>query len=314
MKSIVPGTFLSLALLYAGVAHADTFGSDENAFTIDFVTIGDPGNAPDVAGEPNPAGGVAYEYRLAAYEVSEDMLNKANALGGLNIEHDQRGPSKPATSVSWYEAAQFVNWLNADTGHPPAYKFDDDGAFQLWEPGDQGYDPGNLYRNSLSMYFLPSADEWYKAAYYDPDAGVYHDYPTGSNAPPFPVASGVLANTAVFDGQAGPAEVMLAGGLSPYGTMGQGGNVREWEETSLDLMNDSPVAFSGVRGGGWSDLGDILLKAIREGVQKDGKVQIIGVRVASAPQPVPEPGVLVLLAAAGLGLGVARRRSRVRRG
>jgi hypothetical protein len=46
--------------------------------------------------------------------------------------------------------------------------------------------------------------------------------------------------------------------------------------------------LSGVRGGGWSDVLNSLLKAIREGVQKDGKVQIIGVRVASKPEPVAD--------------------------
>lgn len=38
---------------------------------------------------------------------------------------------------------------------------------------------------------------------------------------------------------AGPADITLAGGLSPYGTMGQGGNVYEWMETEDDLANNS---------------------------------------------------------------------------
>ena len=47
----------------------------------------------------------------------------------------------------------------------------------------------------------------------------------------------VAAGTAVYDGHADPADVTIAGGLSPYGTIGQGGNVWEWEETDFDLVN-----------------------------------------------------------------------------
>jgi len=40
-------------------ARADVFGSGENAFNIEFVTIGDPGNLADTTGDPNPASGVS---------------------------------------------------------------------------------------------------------------------------------------------------------------------------------------------------------------------------------------------------------------
>ncbi len=151
-------TWLLAALLVLSMrgfvlqAVADTFGSGPNSFEIEFVTIGSPGNAPD--DDPNPAGAVDYAYRMGKYEISEQMIDKANALSvesgtPLGITKDTRGPNKPATSVTWFEAATFVNWLNTSTGSVPAYKFDDLGAFQLWQPGDAGYDPNYLYRNSL---------------------------------------------------------------------------------------------------------------------------------------------------------------------
>jgi hypothetical protein len=34
----------------------ETSGIGANAFTMDFVTIGNPGNAADATGDPNPAG------------------------------------------------------------------------------------------------------------------------------------------------------------------------------------------------------------------------------------------------------------------
>jgi len=123
MKTTAALTLLAFALLNAP-AQADTFGSGANTFDIEFVSIGDPGNPADTTGSPNPAGQVDYAYRMGKFEVSEDMINKANALGGLGITHDNRGVDKPATSLSWNEAARFVNWLNTITGNAPAYKFE----------------------------------------------------------------------------------------------------------------------------------------------------------------------------------------------
>ena len=45
----------------------ETFGSGANQFTMEFVTIGNPGNAPDTTGSPIPAGSVAYTYNLGKY-------------------------------------------------------------------------------------------------------------------------------------------------------------------------------------------------------------------------------------------------------
>jgi hypothetical protein len=103
---------------------ADTFGSDANLFDIEFVGIGDLGNAPDISGDPNPdfPGSVAYGYRIGKYEVSEGMITIANIEGGFGITQSNRGPDKPATLVSWIEAIKFINWLNTSTSRQAAYK------------------------------------------------------------------------------------------------------------------------------------------------------------------------------------------------
>lgn len=182
LYAVIASLCLCIVLLTSKV-HADTFGTDANEFTIEFVDIADPENPDDTTGNPNPAGRVEYEYRIGKYEISETMIDKANTLGGLGITHENRGAHKPATLVSWFEAARFVNWLNTNSGHTPAYKFSGN-IFELWQPGDAGYDPSNRFRNSQAFYFLPSTDEWYKAAYFDPNTGVYYDYPTGSDSEP----------------------------------------------------------------------------------------------------------------------------------
>jgi hypothetical protein len=312
--------FLLVAVAYAAFsdrAAADTFGSGANTFDIEFVRIGNPGNAADTNGEPNPAGSVPYTYRTGKFEISEQMIDKANAEGGLGITmFITRGPDKPATSVNWNEAARFVNWLNTSTGSLPAYKFaiqpgevgySANSHIQLWTMSDAGYNPNNLYRNSLARYFLPSVDVWYKAAYYDPTSGGYFNYPTGSDSAPTAVASGTAAGTAVYNGQPGPADITLAGGLSPYGTMAQGGNVYEWEETDFDLVNDNRLSTRGVRGGNWSSSSIVLHALIRsDGYGPNGGGSDVGFRVASIA--VPEPSTLLLVATAGMSLLRRRRR------
>ena len=297
-----------------------TFGSGGNQFTMNFVDIGNAGNADDTTGAPNPAGAVGYAYGLGKYEVSEDMITKYNSNYGtansLAITKDTRGVDKPATNVSWNEAARFTNWLNTSTGGSAAYKFTTSGVndnIALWGSGDAGYDASNPYRNSLATYVLPSMDEWYKAAYYNPTTGTYFDFPNGSDTAPTAVASGTADNTAVYNqifGQ-GPADVNLAGGLSPYGIMGLGGNVFEWEETSFNLNNSSVSSVRGIRGGSWSNLSSGLSSSSRDnGSPAIGSFNI-GFRVASlssSAASVPEPGTFGVLSLVGLGLVAYRKR------
>jgi hypothetical protein len=297
-----------------------TFGVGANQFQMEFVTIGNPGNSPDTTGVPNPAGAVGYTYDIGKFEVSEDMITKYNAnfgtANGLAITKDNRGVNKPATSVSWNEAARFVNWLNTSTGNPAAYKFATGGVndnIALWTSGDAGYDASNPYRNSLAKYVLPSYNEWYKAAYYNPNDSTYYDFANGSDTAPTAVASGTADNTAVYDVQTVPADVDQAGGLSPYGVMGLGGNGFEWEESSLDLANSSGSSSRGFRGGSWgSDGSSSQSSSARLNIDPSNENIFIGFRVASLSSSpaaaVPEPGTLLLGTLLGLGGYLGKRR------
>jgi formylglycine-generating enzyme len=293
-----------------------TFGSGGNTFNMEFVTIGNAGNAADTNGAPNPAGAVAYEYGLGKFEVSEDMIEKFNASQSLYITQDSRGTAMPATNVSWNEAARFVNWLNTSTGGFAAYNFTTGGVndnIAVWTVSDTAdYDAANPYRSKRSTYVLPSYNEWYKAAYYDPANSTYYQHATGSDTNPTDVASGTDAGTAVYFRQSGPADVDQAGGLSPYGVMGLGGNVHEWEESSLDLANSSGSSSRGARGGFWYDGSHDLLSSARGDIDPSYEFEGIGFRVASlssdAPPAVPEPSMMVIGTLFGLGGLMAKRR------
>lgn len=293
---------------------ADTFGTGSDAFTIDFVHIGNPGNPADTTGDPNPVGAVPYTYRMGTYEVSRDMITKANSAGGLGITMDDmtiyggNGAARPATGVSWFEAAAFVNWLNTSTGHKPAYHFDQNGDFTLWSVGEAWTKGGqNLYRNKDAYYFLPSDDEWYKAAYYDGTG--YFVFPTGSDSPPGAVAGGTGAGTAVYSQgiNQGPTDITNAGGLSPYGTMGQGGNVWEWQENAFTGGNDLPMAERGFRGGGWYGVAVVLNSSERGYYDPWVGVDAVGFRVAAVPEPL-KSATLAGLGCLVFGVWLRRRR------
>jgi len=160
---------------------------------------------------------------------------------------------------------------------------------------------------------LPSHNEWYKAAYYNPSTSTYYDYANGSNTAPTAVASGTAVNTAVYNGQSGPADVDQAGGLSPYGVMGLGGNAFEWEEGSFDLANSSGSSTRGSRGGFWNNHSYLLSSSSRvNGYGPSNENYGLGFRVAtlsaSAPPAVPEPSMMVIGPLFGLGGLVAKRR------
>jgi len=305
MKTLIG--LVGVGLLAAPVLKADTFGSGGNQFTMDFTTIGNAGNAADTTGSPNPVGSVGYTYQMGTYEVSRGMIDAYNALvpvhGGPTLTMSDmssfggNGANRPATSVSWNEAARFVNWLNTSSGYDAAYQFDTAGGndnIALWEVGDAGYNAGNPFRNSNAHYFLPSEDEWYKAAYYDPNAngglGGYWNYATGSDTAPVTTSGGTASGTAVYrDGvntnPPGPADITNAGGLSAYGTMAQNGNVWEWGENGFTAPNDSAGESRVIRGGGWGNSSDFLSSSFRNFGSPTNENSFIGFRVAAVPEP-----------------------------
>lgn len=292
----------SLILAFAFLAplarvSADSFGSGTNAFTLEFATIGDSGNA---AG--GGYGSVLYDYRLSVQEVSEDVLQRAVNAGLPGVSGGAWSGNQPAAFVDWFEAAAFVNFLNTDRGFTAAYDLSWDGeswsmnlwtSAQAWQLGGE-----NLYRHKDAYYFLPSENEWFKAAYYQgggTNAG-YWDYPTQSDTAPTAVASGVLAGTAVYDGQTEPASVFANGGLSAYGQRGLGGNVAEWTESAWDGLNNSVSEERAVRGGDWFGGAEQLASSYRDINAPLYESDFIGFRVAS----VPEARTTTLLLLAGL--------------
>jgi formylglycine-generating enzyme required for sulfatase activity len=157
-----------------------------------------------------------------------------------------------------------------------------------------------MFRNSLAKYVIASSDEWYKGAYGNLD-GTWNNYATGSDSAPTEVAGGTAANTAVYNGQSGPADITSAGGLSAYGTMGQGGNVWEWNETAYDGTNDTAGETRELRGGAWGFDSLFLDASFRSSSNPSNEGNFnLGFRVAAVGVPEPATGLLVVLGLSGL--------------
>jgi formylglycine-generating enzyme required for sulfatase activity len=302
------------------LALASTIGSvalPASAVNIEWVTIGNPGNAADLpvtncwtAG----CGSVAYAYRISKYEVTNEQyvefLNAKAAADPLSLyntsmDSDAQGgivrsglsgsysyevkagfADKPVNFVSFFDAARFTNWLSNGQGSGST----ETGTYTLLGASTFPSNWTTFTRNAGATVFLPSEHEWYKAAYYDGATGAYFDYPAGANAQTACAAPGATSNTGNCV-SAGVTDVgAYTGSPSPYGTFDQGGNVYEWYEQIVG------GTLRGARGGSWNFFNNSSSASFAAGMRSStgpgGGRNDLGFRVAAA---IPEPGSALLL-------------------
>ena len=112
-------------------------------------------------------------------------------------------------------------------------------------------------RSTGAEFFVPSGDEWHKAAYYNPATALYSDFPTRSDTRPTCACPGATeAGAANCDGVLGTISDVGAypEAESWYGTFDQAGNVTEWSDykQSRTTCNDgSPTSSRLYRGGAY---------------------------------------------------------------
>jgi len=164
-------------------------------------------------------------------------------------------------------------------------------------------------RNAITTEFLPSADEWTKAAFYDANSSSYALWPTGQNSTPTPTTPTTGNNVANFD--QGPfGEVQVTGSytdtVSTYGLWDMLGNVTEMSDTS-SINTSQTQAGNGTKwvpfGGSYATRSGVLDQwnsshIITSDEMRDTTIvnSTLGFRVAA----VPEPGNMV---AAAMGVG-----------
>lgn len=259
----------------------------------EWLTIGHPGNAADKSG----FGAVSYEFEIMKHEVTcAEYVAFLNATAtddphglwnpkmdgspmpagrddirseqGCLIRTGEKGrwqyavasgrEKMPIVNVSFSNAMRFANWKHGGETET--------GAYDIAKLRDKAT------RSPNAKVWLPSEDEWHKAAYYDAEAKRYWLYATRSDERPQsspPIAS--LANAANFFWSDGVKNGMNKGYALPqtayykpgtialvpvgsypmaksgYGTLDQTGNVWEWTE---GIRWETKRV---IRGGGWSD-------------------------------------------------------------
>lgn len=305
--------FRSAAALAALMLLIGTAG----AVTIDVVPVGNPGNADD---PQTRYGSVGEPYLIGKYEVTNAQWREfltakaavsdpyglyntsmAGTYGGIARAGsgtvadpyvytakggDGNWDNRPVTYVSFWNAARFCNWLHNGQGDGDT----ESGAYL--NIGDQA----TFARQPGAIWFIPTEDEWYKAAYHKNDGvtGNYWDYPTSSDSEPSnDLINPDPGNNANFRDNGytigSPYYTTEVGEFEnsdgPYGTFDQGGNVGEWNETAIGSSR-------GLRGGWWNYY-SYLLAASYQRIYIDPASENggLGFRVAS----IPEPGSITLL-------------------
>jgi MYXO-CTERM domain-containing protein len=355
-----------LALAYfAPPALADV---DPNS-GIDFVRVGAVGNAAYTGGGlyVNNRGRVDYEYSIGKFEVTTtqwaEFMNAAfdrpaddripfvwsptqwsaqsatpNTPGARRWSVPAGREMLPVGGVDWRTCAIYANWLHNDKATTRAaflngaYDVSTFGYFQ----GGSGF-TDQLTRSPGARYWIPSLDEWMKAAHYDPNkqnadgsVGGWWTYANGSDTPFVYGPPGVRSRTTLPYGPdpTGPFATANAGWdifhfagnnpfavplgsyavTSPWGLYDAAGGISEWTEGFFQIPDEPLPRDRFYDGSGWRDTtGGDLLRSLSGGEFPSAPLSGVGLRIASN---VPSPGIGSLgLVLVGMSLGRRRRRN-----
>ena len=247
------------------------------------VTVGNPGNVGDTRVGVNTFGygSVAYDYQIGKYDVTigqyTSFLNAVAATDTFSLYNSKMGTelniagisqtggsgsytysvlgsaNRPITYVSWWDSARFSNWMaNGQPTGAQTSTTTENGAYNVNGAtyGDAvAKNVTNPNTNAAPTFYVPTENEWYKAAYYSPTLGGvgvpgYCAYATQSNTDPGN-AVGSLANQANYnngvysvtqssDFDSSQNYLTDVGAFtnsgSFYHTFDQSGNVRQWND------------------------------------------------------------------------------------
>jgi formylglycine-generating enzyme required for sulfatase activity len=235
---------------------------------IAFVSWFDAARFANWMGNGQPRGGqTATTTEDGAYALAGRTAGTAPAANKVNPNTQSPPTYTLPTGDEWYKAGFYdpsASTVPASVAASPAAG---------GSPAASGLLATAPTRNSVNpntgkapAYFIPTEDQWYKAAYYDPslggDSGGYYAYPTQSDERPgntigdrpnrATYLDGVYATTRSpkFDFDQGYLTDVgaFSGSPSHYGTFDQAGNVFEWN----DLAETAGVV-RGFRAGSWQN-------------------------------------------------------------
>jgi hypothetical protein len=241
-------------------------------------------------GELAGRGSVAYEYRISRLELtSAQFMEFVNTfweseqiplphwfIGSSGISFDLQGPYAlrddipnagmvPVIGLNWRTAAMYCNWLH--NGKSSDLASTQSGAYDVSTFGTNpdGTFTDQMTRSPGAKFWIPSLDEWLKAAHYDPNRygkgqGGWWQYPNASDVPltDGPPGIGQTNGAGTFDWQSPPTYVPLGAYdnvQSSWGLWDVAGGAGEWTEEVID-WGDGPRfrVIDGSWAGAWREL------------------------------------------------------------
>jgi len=239
-------------------------------YDFQWASIGDVNNPAYPGGPPFNGnagrGSVAYSYRISKLEITTqqwaDFLNMALRDGvDLNIQQlrpafwgaSQSGGKyvvgdamRPVIGLNWRAGAYYCNWLN--NGKAEGWSNALTGAYDAstFATLADGTYTDQLTHSPGAKFWIPTLDEWLKAAHYDPahdgpGQGGWWSYPYRSESAPVPGAPGEAETTAGWN-PPDFAELLVPLGaytnqISAYGLWDLSGGAEEWLEEPAGAKN-----------------------------------------------------------------------------
>jgi formylglycine-generating enzyme required for sulfatase activity len=320
---------------------ADDNNTSINYKKIEFVSVNDPNNKAD---PETGLGAVQDPFQIGIYKVTakqySEFLSSVAAKSDPHHLFDDRMETDakvacirktfnkerecyeyiaipgredfPITYVDLFCCAYFCNWLTL--GCPSGEESSEliqHGAYTITQDSDQQ----SIETIPGSPFFLPTEDQWYKAAYYhhnpkkiitydpeDPIASVqdsgsflYWNYPTQTMSEPWNRLGSSVEAANYFRSSnwwysqytTGKEPYLTPVGTfqntpGPYGTFDMGGDVNEWTFSLHDIKEDensSTCCF--IRGGSWASGSIELDRKTHHDLEVTAKNNTTGFRVAS---------------------------------
>ena len=237
-------TWKNLRALMLVVAILVAIGGAAQAAVPETVPVGNPGNKSDSTGY----GAVDYEYRIGKYEVTNDEyceflnavaksdphslfdsrmnggpenwggIKRSGSYGSYTYTVREGMGKKPVNYVTFESCVRYANWLTNGQGDSDTEK----GSYAFRFGALTVPDHAVLATGKTIKWVVASENEWYKAAYYDPDktggAGYWTYAVEGYSVPKCNINTNWATDVGSY-------------AASPYGTYDQNGNMWEYNDS-----------------------------------------------------------------------------------
>jgi len=259
------------------------------------------------------------------YELFDERMEHDPAVSCIKRVIDNKGlfsyqaisgrEDFPITYVDLFCCLRFCNWLShGSPSDAEGSEITETGAYTIEITGSD-HEEVTIEASAGSSYFLPTEDQWYKAAYYhhhpekiisydpespipsvqDSDSFLYWNYPTQTMSEPWnglgsssEAANYCRKNQWWYSKYTTGGEPFLTpvgffkNTPGPYGTFDMGGDVSEWTYSLNDIERSSGISKCFVRGGSWASGAGELHRSKHTPLEITTRNNTTGFRIASS--------------------------------